>query len=1058
MKGDFSRKTFVKEKHYSGVFMQQGRVLLDADWNEQVAIQHNRITAETRDLVGPCGAPAENPGFRITVKEKTLLIDKGHYYVDGILCENEKPIAFDKQPDLYDPPEIFNPLKESSSRLGLVYLDVWHRHITALEDSRIHEKALGDADSATRGKTVWQVKIDPIKIEISDPAKLAALIEKRNEIQQKLPQAKSNPAEESHLLADLAKIAEETNKLLKGFSCSSYKWEGPVAPSTGKLNARSQQASKSQLPCIVPPGAGYRRLENQLYRVEIHEGGALNVPGIPKKPTFIWSRENGSVVTEWSGQSGSHNEVLEVANTGRDSVLGFSADQWIELTDDKHELDGKPGTLVKISQVKGNELTIDYNNVYPSGASYKRSDFSRNPKIRRWDSASGPIQVNIPSANDGFIKLGDDGVEIKFSSGTYRTGDYWVIPARTNTGDVEWPPNPQPGADPFQLPFGIHHHYCRLAVVFVDDKDNLLDLMDCRKIFPPLTGLNQFYYAGGDGQEAMPDYGQPNKLVALSEPLRVGVSNWHWPVAGVSILFQITKGNGKVQNSGPQVFVSTGLDGIAACSWQLDPVTADQEVVATLLDEDGNPLQNAIYFHANLSIAEEVAFDPKNTPNLSDAYDVQTALERLAGLVAQETEQCCVIVDGKTMTLDKAWEYALRGSVCLCLLPGKHVSERKDVLKPEKNFDLILRGCAGAQVYMRNPLSFSGFSSLVAYDLDFTMDNPDASKGAQAFFSVESCERVRFENCRLFSNGINGTLLQIGRSGQAYLVNNILDAKGAARKASLNRVFEGMDFAGILDVEDATRARKAAEALSSKIVSDLKPTERKALAQKTHTAMEANRNLLTAPEVALIESVTTVLAARRPNKASIAAAIEGIYTASKQSTQNTALVLGIAGKAMLVDNQVRGTFVLYGPPAEDPPGADRIPALLKSLRSKEFRFREASGELHLRGNRFMQIQVSAETIVALNDQKEPPDIFYSLHCSDNSVRQGSNFIAAGHFVSTSNAFEAMDQNAVGCAVTNTAIFVGNRGPNSDALFWVYSQPNCMQKTPDPQLLVNVVSA
>jgi hypothetical protein len=48
MKGDFSRFTFKKEKHYSSVRMQQGRVQLDADWNEQMDI---RILKGTRRCV-----------------------------------------------------------------------------------------------------------------------------------------------------------------------------------------------------------------------------------------------------------------------------------------------------------------------------------------------------------------------------------------------------------------------------------------------------------------------------------------------------------------------------------------------------------------------------------------------------------------------------------------------------------------------------------------------------------------------------------------------------------------------------------------------------------------------------------------------------------------------------------------------------------------------------------------------------------------------------------------------------------------------------------------------
>ena len=38
MRGDFTRDTFDPTRHYSGVLLQQGRVQLDADANEQSAI------------------------------------------------------------------------------------------------------------------------------------------------------------------------------------------------------------------------------------------------------------------------------------------------------------------------------------------------------------------------------------------------------------------------------------------------------------------------------------------------------------------------------------------------------------------------------------------------------------------------------------------------------------------------------------------------------------------------------------------------------------------------------------------------------------------------------------------------------------------------------------------------------------------------------------------------------------------------------------------------------------------------------------------------------------
>jgi hypothetical protein len=68
MKGDFSRSTFDPRKHYSGVRMQQGRVQLDADWNENLDILLRRIETETIDVIGECGVPIHNaaPGVVTT--------------------------------------------------------------------------------------------------------------------------------------------------------------------------------------------------------------------------------------------------------------------------------------------------------------------------------------------------------------------------------------------------------------------------------------------------------------------------------------------------------------------------------------------------------------------------------------------------------------------------------------------------------------------------------------------------------------------------------------------------------------------------------------------------------------------------------------------------------------------------------------------------------------------------------------------------------------------------------------------------------------------------------
>ena len=65
MKSDISRQTFDPGKHYKSVRMQQGRVQIDADWNEQNDITTHRIETEALDLIGGCGGPMHHAAFGI---------------------------------------------------------------------------------------------------------------------------------------------------------------------------------------------------------------------------------------------------------------------------------------------------------------------------------------------------------------------------------------------------------------------------------------------------------------------------------------------------------------------------------------------------------------------------------------------------------------------------------------------------------------------------------------------------------------------------------------------------------------------------------------------------------------------------------------------------------------------------------------------------------------------------------------------------------------------------------------------------------------------------------
>ena len=425
-RGDFSRDTFDPMKHFSRVLMQQGRVQLDADWNEQVSILLHYMRQLGRDLMGPHGAPKgddseEGTGFQITA-DRTLdfSIGQGSYYIGGILCDNgEVGLTYSAQPNYpfteKEKEKLF-PSADRTTKEYLVYLDVWERHLTYVEDDYIREKALGGPDTASRAQIVWQVKVIP----------------------------NTNISQQStyNNFKDALKEAKVTQ------------------PGTGKLKARAKKTSEGNTnPCLTAPEASYRGVENQLYRVEIH-----NSSSDTNGPTFKWSRENGSVIFPITNIG---KDQITLEHLGRDDRFGLQPGDWVEVLDDDVILRNEANPLLKVTAVDCETLQVTL-----EGTTAVTGNSEKHPYLRRWDQKKegGVIHIREGNEEPDWIDL-EYGIQIQFlktdPAAVYQTGDYWLIPARTTTGDVEWPRTADDNPDAV-LPHGVVHHYAPLAIINVN--------------------------------------------------------------------------------------------------------------------------------------------------------------------------------------------------------------------------------------------------------------------------------------------------------------------------------------------------------------------------------------------------------------------------------------------------------------------------------------------------------------------------------------------------------------------------------------------------------------
>jgi hypothetical protein len=433
--GDYTRVRFDPTNDYSGVLLQQGRVTLDADVNEQVDQLDRRLRAEVVDTLARGVISRETPNaFLLAFSGADLTIAPGRALVHGLLAENHggppdeydpvlgemrgtAPLSYLDQPYLPDAAALA-PLPPDGT--WLAYLDVWQREVTCLVDPGVVEQAVA-VDTTTRRQTAWQVRF-----------------------------AEASP----------------------GDTCDSDNpaYDAATAPSDGRLSTAAVGVPASTDPCTIAPFGGYRGLENRLYRVEIHD------PGPPGTATFKWSRDNASLGASVLAIDAGRT-TLTLSRLGRDGVKRITVGDWIEVTDDHHELHRLPGELRQVIAVDEVRAEVTLASALSIGA-FDATDATRHTRVTRWDQAGPAVDaaggtVAVP-AGGAAVAL-EDGIEVTFgvarAGGTFLVGDHWEFAARTADASidelVEEPPR------------GILHHHMKLGIVAFPS-----DVTDCRPAGP----------------------------------------------------------------------------------------------------------------------------------------------------------------------------------------------------------------------------------------------------------------------------------------------------------------------------------------------------------------------------------------------------------------------------------------------------------------------------------------------------------------------------------------------------------------------------------------------
>lgn len=468
MGSDRARVSYDPKQQYRSVVMQQGRVTLEADFNEELAIAGEELREETLDIVGPSGTP--DNGYLITpltppsTPPFDFSVRPGTMYVGGLRVTTPPPapvaapagqtarlivgLRYSAQTDWLDYSDDTDWVDTSKNppTNEFVYLFLREQEVSAVEDSDLKDVALGGPDTAQRTRLIQHI------VRLSDGQDCA-----------------------TGLLA--ARNKWKTEGL--GFDPRTMQ-----LVSTATLKVSFNPSGPPPDPCNPQAQGGYLGADNQLIRVQI--SGIDQATGNPK---FVWGFDDASFLYRLDLDK-NNKQLLHLQSRPVDASHNPWANQAVEALRSAAELSN--GEYV--ASLSGSVFTLDkdYNPdtqmiTLPAPLTQLPDEYydsSQTPRVflRVWEE-------ELVFTPDTPVNLGNTGLQVTFEvhGNVFHTGDYWLFAVRPTTPQEVYPERYL--AD-FQPPEGPRMWACPLGVIGWNQQVGTL-LADCRNPFDNLVNLTK---------------------------------------------------------------------------------------------------------------------------------------------------------------------------------------------------------------------------------------------------------------------------------------------------------------------------------------------------------------------------------------------------------------------------------------------------------------------------------------------------------------------------------------------------------------------------------------